>query len=129
MEERYKSNREVIAVLAKNFDVFDCKGQVSRINNTIFRINIRPGAIVPKTTGIRLDKERLEFVHRWIKECVDKGYVERGPTVCAFPPVVVNKKGPAKFRACVNFQPLDEVLTVDPELELYRGDSAETIIM
>ena len=48
---------------------------------------------------------------------------------CAFPPVVVDKKGPARFRVCVNFQPLDEVLDIDPELELFKGDEAEDIIM
>ena len=43
--------------------------------------------------------------------------------------MVVNKKGPAKFRACVNFQPLNEVLEVDPELSLYAGGDPDSILM
>ena len=43
--------------------------------------------------------------------------------------MVVPKKGPKKYRFCVNFQPLNEIIIKDPDLELrFNGDTAEAII-
>ena len=78
---------------------------------------------------VRFDQERQRFLRNWIEDSLRKDFVEKGPTRCAFTPVVVNKKGPAKFRACVNFQPLNEVLEVDPELSLYAGGDPDSILM
>ena len=117
MDDFYKQNREVLTVLAQHFDVFDCKGRVPRITNVEFKVRIRPGAVIPKTNGAKLDPERLECVQKWMQACLEKNYAEKGEVVCVFHPVVVDKKGPEKFRTCMNFQPLDEVLEDEPELE------------
>ena len=47
MNDTYKTDRNVISVLAKNFDMFDCKGQVARISNLQFRVKIKPNAVIP----------------------------------------------------------------------------------
>ena len=67
MDPEHKSNREVISVLAKNFETFDYKGQVCRVNNVTFRVKIKENAVIPETRVPRLDKERQDFVQNWAK--------------------------------------------------------------
>ena len=43
-------------------------------------------------------------------EWVQKGYISKGYAKHLFSPVIVPKKGKAKFRICFNFQPLNEAL-------------------
>ena len=128
MAQNLKRDRRVLTVLAECFDVFDCKGRVAKLKNVELEIHVKPGAEIPKTSPIFYDRERTEHIERDLKEWLDKGYIERGKVRCAFPPVVVKKKGPKKFRTCVNFQPLNEIILLDPELEAFKGDDVEIIV-
>ena len=103
MPPELKHDRRILTVLAKNFEVFDCKGRVAKIKNVELEIRVKPGAEILKTSPIFYDKERIKHLEKELHDWLEKGYIERGIVKCAFPPVVVKKKGPKKFRTCVNF--------------------------
>lgn len=53
---------------------------------------------------VKLDSERREFFDKTIEDWLRKGYVSEGHFAhWVFYPVIVNKKGPKKFRLCYNF--------------------------
>ena len=64
MAPELKRDRRVLTVLAKNFDVFDCKGRVARVKNVELEICVKPGAEIPKTAPIFYDRERTEHIER-----------------------------------------------------------------
>ena len=58
MEDHYKIDRQVLEVLARNFDAFDCKGRVAKIKSVEFRVKVKANAHIPITSVIKYDPKR-----------------------------------------------------------------------
>lgn len=106
MGEEFKKDRDIVSMLAKRFNAFDCKGRIAKIKTVEFRVKVKQNAHIPESTLIKYDPERKKFLREWVDECVKKDYLIRaspGQVKCAFSPVVVKKKTAPWFRVCANF--------------------------
>lgn len=73
-------------------------------------LELLPGAIVPKSPQLCLDKERQEFYDSEMEDWKRKEYLEFGEVDVVINPVIVpKKKSVKKWRMCGNFQPVNEV--------------------
>ena len=69
-------------------------------------IELRPGAVVPKSPPIRFDAKREQAYDKEMGIWIAKGYLEKGPIDVIINPVVVPKKAPPgieKWRTFGNF--------------------------
>ena len=89
---------KVLGVLARQFESFNYDGKMGCATNITFDIELRPGAVIPKSSPCRLDPEREAFYENEMEKQFKRGILERGPIDMIINPVVVPKKGPKKWR-------------------------------
>ena len=69
----------------------------------MFDIELRPGAVIPKSTLCRLDPEREAFYKKEMDKQFKRGILEKGPIDLIINPIIVPKKGPKNGDSVVTF--------------------------
>ena len=111
MEEKYKKNKEILVIFARQFESFDYDKKIGRAKNIELELQFRPNSKVARIADILYDSKRNEFLKGKILEWEKNGFVQQGFAKYLFTPIIVGKRGSKeKFRVCFNFQPLNEAI-------------------